>query len=374
MDDTSAQITWRGLRPGTLGVRSATSITRRHLDRSAARTGAITLGGLTPGREHRLVLDGDAVASRAELTVVTRERLPGEAGARVATLSDLHLGTTSFGHFGTITESDPAVAHPQRCARAALVTATRWGAEHIVVKGDLTEAGRISQWRAYAELVADQPVPIDAIPGNHDRVGLGRRDCLAPETASELYGFSMVSPMVVRDLPALRLILIDTTRSDRHGGSVAAVADDVVDAVAELRGHGNVLVLAHHQIDPLLRAEGWPPGVDRAEAARFLRRLGAVHPRVLVTSGHTHRHRRRTRGGATSTQVGSVKDYPGVWASYVAHEGGIRQTVRRVEQEDCVTWVDQTRRAVLGGWRWIAPGRRSARDVDLTGPSRTEPT
>ena len=51
-----------------------------------------------------------------------------------------------------------------------------------------------------------------------------------------------------------------------------------------------------------------------------------------------------------------MKDYPGVWAGYVVHEGGLRQVVRRVAPHDCLTWTEKTRHVMLGAWQAFAPG------------------
>jgi hypothetical protein len=112
-------------------------------------------------------------------------------------------------------------------------------------------------------------------------------------------------------------------------------------------------------------AEGWPWGVQRAEARRFVEAVGAAHRHVLVTSGHTHRHRRWAHAGVTTTQVGSTSDHPGVWAGYVVHESGMRQVVRRIAQPDVLPWSERARDAALGAWGQVSPGRREARCFTL---------
>ena len=86
---------------------------------------------------------------------------------------------------------------------------------------------------------------------------------------------------------------------------------------------------------------------------------------MFVTSGHTHRHRRWSHAGITTTQVGATKDYPGVWAGYVVHEGGLRQLVQRIGRPDCIRWTEHTRRAAVGAWRYVAPGALASRCFTL---------
>jgi 3',5'-cyclic AMP phosphodiesterase CpdA len=295
----------------------------------------------------------------------------GEILTRVATVSDLHLGATAFGHRKTIVERpEPDVAHPVRCATAAFGDAGRWGAETIVAKGDLTNNGHVDQWRSYAQLVDGAQVPVLAMPGNHDRAWKTGSAGLGPEDAARTFGFEMASPLLVVDRPGVRMVLVDSTSGRHNRGSLAGTADAVVQAVAETERGASALVLLHHQLHQHPVHEGWPVGVHRGATVDFLDRLASTRTPVLVSSGHTHRHRRWEHRGVVVTQVGSTKDYPGVWGGYVVHEGGIRQVVRRVARPDCVAWTEHTRRAALGAWRYISPGPRSSRCFTLAWADR----
>ena len=370
VEDTTVQLTWRGLAPGPLELRTGADDgsgralgpdVRVEVDDLGA--GAVVVPDLPPDTALRITArrpgrDGSVGEVRAR----TLPSPPGAELSRVATVGDLHLGTEVFGHQGTIRELPrPAVAHPVRCAEAALDEAAAWGAERVVVKGDVTDHGQVEQWRTYADLVRRTAVPVDALPGNHDRASSRGRPGLSPEDAAKAFDLAVALPVLVRDLPGLRLVLLDSTTGGWNFGHVDPFADEVVQAVAEADPSVTVLVALHHQLQPHLLSEGWPIGVSRDESVRLLDRLAAAHDRVLVTSGHTHRHRRWDHGAVTATQVGSTKDYPGVWAGYVAHEGGIRQVVRRVERPDCVRWTEHTRRAAFGVWRWVSPGLLTSR-------------
>lgn len=288
----------------------------------------------------------------------------------MATVSDLHLGATTFGRQGTIVEDPPGgVHHPTRCSRAALGEAADWGATTVVAKGDVTHHGQVDEWREYARLATECPVPVLALPGNHDRAFAPGRG-LSPEDAAVVFGFEMASPLLVRDLPGLRLVLVDSTIGRGNRGRIRGRFEPVAQAVAETPVGSGALVLLHHQLHQHPVSEGWPVGIDRGESVQFLDRLAATGTPTVVSSGHTHRHRRWVHRGVVVTQVGSTKDYPGVWAGYVVHEGGLRQTVRRVSAPDCVAWTEHTRRAAGGTWRWVAPGRLRSRAFTHTWPTR----
>ena len=371
VDDSSVQVTWRGLEPGLLGLRVLdTEVEAVAIVGDGSPAGGIVLAGLPAGAT--LTLEANLPGSggrgpRERLAFRTLDRLPGEELFRLATVGDLHLGATAFGQRGTIVERPtPDVAHPRRCTQAALDDAVNWGARHLVAKGDVTNYGQVHEWRAWAEMSANLDIPVDVIPGNHDRAHRSGGRSLLPDDAARAFGLSVALPLIIRDLPGLRLVLVDSTTAGRNEGTLTGVADDLVDAVRDADPNGAVLVALHHQLHPRTGAEVWPRGIVHEQSRTLLEHLGAVHRHVLVTSGHTHRHRRWTHAGVTTTQVGSTKDYPGVWAGYVVAEGGLRQVVRRVTEPSCIAWTDRTRRAAGGAWRFIAPGLLSSRCFDLT--------
>ena len=77
---------------------------------------------------------------------------------------------------------------------------------------------------------------------------------------------------------------------------------------------------------------------------------------MLVTSGHSHRHRERLIHGVPHVEVGSVKDYPGVWAGYAVHESGCARSCAVCRPATACEWTDKTRRVMFGAWRLFSPG------------------
>lgn len=365
VDHDAVQVAWRRLGGAPLRVEAlADDVGAAVQVDEPGDAGAALITGLPSQRLLTLRATSAALGEPRLLQARTLTAPPGPELSRLATVSDLHLGARVFGQRGTI--EDPFrhhhdEHHPVRCARAALDEAVAWGAQRIVAKGDLTNGGAPSEWRTYAELVAATPVPVDGLPGNHDHGPAGAIGPLHPAQAAAAFGLEIAQPLIVRDLPGVRVILADTTRGGRHGGTLDPVLADVLDAAASADRRGGVLITLHHQLQPYVLPEGWPPGIGHAESEAFLVRLGAAHPHAIVTSGHTHRHRRGGRAGVVVTQVGSTKDYPGVWAGYAVHEGGIRQVVRRIEHPDAIGWTDHSRIAAFGLWEHASPGRLDAR-------------
>ena len=83
-----------------------------------------------------------------------------------------------------------------------------------------------------------------------------------------------------------------------------------------------------------------PEASEALSAARCVRRPAIV----AYASGHTHRHRVRLVGGRIpSIEVGCVKDFPGTWAEYRVHDGGILQVVHRISTPATLAWSERCR-------------------------------
>ena len=244
----------------------------------------------------------------------------------------------------------------ERCLRAALAEAVAWGAQLVVAKGDITQHGYVDEAERAAALLAGAGVPVLAVVGNHEVKPTG--ETLVPVFAA--HGIPLVQDGVgTRDVPGARIVVFDSTLPGRHVGTYERCAADVADALAS--SLDPAVVLTHHHPQPLPIFHHWPPGIPSPEAKRFFDRVVRANPRALMSTGHTHRHRRHDHGPLVITEVGSPQHYPGTWAGYVVHEGGIRQVVRRVAAPTAIAWTEATKRSVLGVWARWSPGRISDR-------------
>lgn len=349
VDGTSVQVVWRG---GTVEVAG-----RRWS--SDAPVAAVTVDGLSPGDELELRHDGEVV-ERVRLP----EAPPGKLLSRIATISDLHVGEPKFGLLPSVRE--PAGTSPRyaaRCASAAIAEAAAWGAQLLVVRGDLTWSGRAAQWEQLAAVFADAPMPVVTVLGNHDCTSKGA-DGRKWLTAA---GVRVTDDAGAVDVDGLRVVLVHTPQRGQRPGSVPAERRSRAVALADDAPAGSgVLVVMHHYPDHYARPTRYPRGLLHDDAVALLR---ALPPRTLVATGHSHRHRRYTREGIEIVESGSTKDYPGVWAGIAVHEGGVRHVVRRIEADTALAWTERTAHA-LGGWwgRWT-PGQRQARCFTYGWPS-----
>jgi hypothetical protein len=380
VETDTAQITWRALGPGRVRFRIADTAVEVDTD---GGPGSVVLDGLPSGSRLELIIDGDGAVvpgpdgplplprswRRQHLTTLTPP--PGAEVFRFATISDMHIGTIEFGFRASMVEHPvPDVAHPERATRAAIGDLTTWGAELLLLKGDITNNGRAKDWDVIGDVLREIPMPVEMLPGNHDHYG--RRGDPDPYLALDVLGHELTRHVKHIDVPGLRLVLVDSTKPGKRTGRVAYVADPVFDLL--LGSTTPAFLTLHHYAQRLPVPTFFPPGIASNEANPFLREVAAVRPDTMVSSGHTHRHRRRHFGPLVLTEVGSPKDYPGTWAGYVVHEGGIRQVVRRVSPPDILRWTDYTSAAAWHAWGVWAPGWLSHRCFSHTWPTRGETT
>ena len=329
--------------------------------------GAIELDELDPGTTYRADLAG---SSRRFHTLPDP---PGGELFRFATISDLHLGRGdrpyrgplahvgthehTARHVGTVVQP---VDRQLICATAAIDEAIAWGAQLLVVKGDLCEESHDWIWDQAAELLGSLPIPVLILPGNHDT---GKLRQFEPEVGGAERGLHVTRGVDHHDVPGLRLLLVDSTRPGNGWGAVERHSEAAADLASEA-GAG-VFVATHHHPQRLSLPLFWPHGIPGPDATSFARTLAAANPAALVSSGHTHRCRRREVRGVPWTEVAATNHFPGVWAGYQVHEGGLTQVVRRIARPEALTWTERTRRVLGGAWALWATGTRSDRCFTL---------
>ncbi|MEZ5243582.1 MAG: metallophosphoesterase [Acidimicrobiales bacterium] len=357
VEDSVAQLVWRDVPPGDVGV-----VVRGHCQTlgEGGRPGAGEITGLTTGAANvvDITLDRRVIATRE---IHTTPPIPGPDLTRIATISDLHLGEEGFGLVKDIRETgNHAHTYPLRCALAAIAEATEWGAELLVIKGDITDLGQPDHWEQFDELLDAATIPVVAIPGNHDTF----QKPGSLDAAHELRRRGLFPDDIQTiDLPGVRIVAADTTTPRHTWGRIEHLSESLCRAVDT---DDPVLLLLHHHLETHHYPRFWPLGTPKRQAGHVLDALVDTNPDLLISSGHTHRNRSRIHRSAVITEVGATKDHPGVWAGYVVHDGGIRQVVRRVAEPSCIEWNDRTHAAVGGVWGMWSPGRLDDRSFAHT--------
>ena len=351
VDVDMVQVCWSDLAPGSHEV-SVSGAPVRIVE--GGGPGSVVVDGLSSGADVVVSLGG-AIARARTLT-----RPPGRELCRVATVSDLHIGERRFGRWPRIRPDsswkDAPDPYPVTCAKAALREAIAWGAQLVVVKGDLTDEDRDEEYDALGPILAGLPVPVVVLPGNHDGGDRTRGD---GRGVLERHGVELTTGVRVVDLPGVRVIAASSRERGKHRGNLTPVLAEVIDALRS--APSGALVTTHHPPFRTVLPAMWPPGILGLDGWRVLLGVAGAHRSSFITAGHTHRNRRRTYHDIPITEVGSPKDYPGVWAGYVIHEGGIRQVVRRTADPQVLAWTERTAGTLHGWWRYWARGSLDAR-------------
>ena len=356
VDATGAQITVRrpNVAVGVIDVRVEDRVIPIEL---ANGVGIATIEGLTPDAPFEIAVLGPDGNVAERLAGTSRPALTNPT--KIATISDVHLGADGFGPARKILDQSE-LPYALRCGRSAVDEALAWGAEALIIKGDLTDTGARDEWLLAERLLEGVDVPVLITSGNHDV--WGTREVMPTEGAESIgRTFDDVQTL---DVGPLRIVLVDTSLPGRGWGDLGRHHRRVVDAVDAERP---TLLCLHHHVQRLPAPWFWPPGISPNNATPVLEAVVHKNPFVFLTSGHTHRNRRHQLldGNLTFTEVSATSDYPGVWAGYEVTGDVIRQTVRRIAAPEATLWTEATRAALGTVWPRWSQGRLDDRCVDV---------
>lgn len=375
VEDTSAQLVWSELPAGsiTVEVRFPSGALDTVRSDHPGGAGAIELTGLVAGSTHSVEVraDGPDPGGRRPRRSLrrsfrTQPAPPGEELFRFATLNDLHIGRENRSGRGLSANrggTGPDQPTPREMAAAALDDALAWGAQQVVVKGDVCEESYESNWDQAATVFGDVAVPVHLLPGNHD-TGSKRR--VEPEDAARSRGLSLTRGVGHVDVPGLRVVLADSCRPGNGWGTLRERTTEVADLAVDARTDGRgVFVATHHQAQRFTAPLYWPHGIPGPDARAFARSLGDATPNALISSGHTHRCRLRAVAGVPWSEVAATNHFPAAWAGYRVFEGGLMQVVRRSSAPQSLAWSERGRHALRGVWALWATGTISDRSFTL---------
>jgi 3',5'-cyclic-AMP phosphodiesterase len=283
---------------------------------------------LAPGTEHEL--DG--------VSVRTLPRPDGELLCRFATVNDVHFGEIEAGRIddrtdGPIRRGAPGdEPYPEVMNRAAAAEMAAIDPAVVIVKGDLSQDGRPEEWAAFEQCYR---VPF----GDRLRVVRGNHDSYRHQ--AEYAGDQWI------EVPGMTVALLDTSIPGAATGTITAEQIEWLDDLTST-ADGPVFVMGHHQ--QWIGQGGGERSADyfglHPDASDALDDLATRHRRVIAyAAGHTHRHRvrRMSKSGLPTIEVGCTKDFPGTWAEYRVHEGGIMQVVHRMSSPEALAWSESCR-------------------------------
>ena len=281
--------------------------------------------GLRPDTTYHV--GGDAVTTLARPT--------GALLCRFATVNDVHFGEVEAGRLddsalGPIVRAgDDEAPYPETMNRAAVDEMQAADVAAVIVKGDLSEDGRPEEWAAFEACYRTAfGARLHVVRGNHD--GYHRQH--------EYAGDEWIA------LPGVAVALLDTVTPGETGGRILPEQLDWLDARAAA-SDTPVVVMGHHQQSMGWHRDGVVFGLD-PDSSAALDAVAARRPAIVAyAAGHTHRHRHRRMklSGIPSIEVGCVKDFPGTWAEYRVHEGGMLQVVHRMSSPAALAWSERCR-------------------------------
>lgn len=263
---------------------------------------------------------------------------PGKLLATFATVNDVHFGEEVCGlmegmDVGPVFRAEPGdPPYPEVMNGGAVAEIQALDPDALLVKGDLTCNGLDREVDAFLATYAPLADRMTWVRGNH-------------ESYHDLQRGAVPTQEVV--LPGVRLALLDTSLKGVEHGGLGLDQLEWLDALAA-DSDRPVIVLGHHH--PWSPASNQRPeryfGISPDDSERLID-VVARRPRIVAyLAGHTHRNRVRHFPGTGTVpwvEVACVKDFPGAWAEYRVHEGGICQVFHRISTPEALVWTEKTR-------------------------------
>lgn len=261
---------------------------------------------------------------------------------RIAHLSDLHLLEDDFrsrtglaryrlAYLSTGVGLD--VELRRRRALAALMRADRLQVDHVLITGDLTEDGTLSQYESLADVLDESgiaPERITLVPGNHDAYSepLAWQSALdgplaAYRETSREGAVTVIGDAVIKPVSTV----MDAQHFTRAAGVVRDEAlNDIRQLAADRVTTNRTLIVAQHHA-PLGAANPLWNYFDGTMRASTMRDLLAELPELHVVHGHVHHKTTLSLFGRSHAQVFSVessRDHDHSLRIYRAEGGELR--------------------------------------------------
>lgn len=321
---------------------------------------AARVAGLEPGNEYRLEVEGAEISALLPQVVKTLPLPAGRFLARVATANDVHFGEVECGRIDAFGEDQPgpvftappgARPYPELMNASAIEEIGRLDADVVLVKGDLTTHGTEEELEAFFAAWLRLGERLHYVRGNHDAA-------ISDELARTSTPYAI-------ELEGVTLAVLDTVIFKGASGRVTAEQLEWLDQMAA-ESSVPVLVFGHHHVwsPRSKRREQGYFGINPDDSEALIRVVAARDAIAGYFAGHTHRNRVRRfeeARGVPFVEVACVKDYPGSWAEYRIHEGGYTQIHRRIADEQCTAWTEETRGMFAGAYRDYALGDLESR-------------
>ena len=208
----------------------------------------------------------------------------------IGQITDLHIGFDG---------QDKPCANMQRLHHVLdSLRSFRRGPDVLLLTGDLVESGEQWAYEKLKDALTSLHIPAFFALGNHDN----------RETFAEVFGDANFNDgflqYVIEDYP-VRIIVLDSLKPGRHGGSFCEQRADWLRARLSEQPDRPTLIALHHP--PIVTHIGWMTAKPGANWTRRLSDVVSDFPNVIqIISGHIHRTITQPFGGSLVSVANSV--------------------------------------------------------------------
>ncbi|MGU3575238.1 phosphodiesterase [Brucellaceae bacterium C25G] len=207
---------------------------------------------------------------------------------RIIQLSDPHIvveGTLCYGVVDTGLALKKAVATINR-------NLPLWGTvDMVIVTGDLTDFGTPEEYARFRSIMADLPLPVRVVPGNHDLRENMRAAFADQDWMPKSGGINWSA-----DFDDFGLVCLDTLVEGHHHGELQSDAIELLAKALKSFGNKPVMIGMHH---PPFSTGIIPMDVNNLRESVELSKIIDNHPaEVRLVCGHVHRSVTRQFGHA----------------------------------------------------------------------------
>jgi 3',5'-cyclic AMP phosphodiesterase CpdA len=196
----------------------------------------------------------------------------------IAQITDLHIRPDGQRLYGGIDTNEMTRRAVARLAELDPLP------DCVVVTGDVADCGRPEEYALASEILSRLPMPVFAIPGNHDR-----REAMRTGLVEKL-GYSGRDGdflnFTAEDFP-VRLIGLDTNVPGEEGGDVCAAREDWLAGCLADGGGRPTMLFMHHP--PFLTGVGGMDAVMCRTSPSFARLIEDHAEIERIACGHYHR-------------------------------------------------------------------------------------
>ena len=208
----------------------------------------------------------------------------------IAQISDLHIrppGELAYG----VSETNGSA---ERAIHALLRLDPR--PDVVILTGDATDCGLDAEYAVLKELLGRLPMPVYAVPGNHDR-----RDAMREAFGAGAYLPAQGPLNFTIETRPVRLVGLDSLVPGESHGALGPATLDFLDAALAAAPDVPTLVFVHHP--PFACGIGHMDRIRLIEGADRLKAILSAHPQVeRLATGHHHRAV-QVRFGGTICQI-----------------------------------------------------------------------